>query len=156
MTNDIIVESQRLVERIKMKYPEFVGRTASEADINMLERKLKTKLPNWYYELFTTIPIIDAEFGVQENEPEDDYDGISYMMWGDIDSVIQECTEFEPGISVFQEGYIYIASCSQGSGDPIFINLNTEEPKVFRIYHDDFSKAVLAKSLADLFKNAII
>ncbi|CAH1203841.1 hypothetical protein PAECIP111891_02444 [Paenibacillus allorhizoplanae] len=156
MSNEIIFEAQSLVERIKTKYPKFVGQIASKADIIELERKLKTKLPEWFYELYTTVPIIDAEFGVQENEPDDDYDGISYMMWGDVNSIIQECTEYEPGISVLQDGYIYIATCSHGSGDPIFINLNTEEPKVFRIYHDDFRNVLLAGSLVDLFKNAII
>lgn len=156
MTNEIILESHRLVEKIKIKYPNFIGRTASKADINELEGIIKRKLPEWYFELYSTIPIIDAEFGVQENEPDDKYDGVSYLMWGDIKSVIQESTEFEPGISVLKDGYLYIASCSHGSGDPIFINVNTEEPKVFRIYHDDFSKSLLAESLADLLKNAII
>jgi hypothetical protein len=155
-SNEIISEAKWLVKRIKLQYPDFVGKTASDSDIAKLERKLKIKLPKWYIELYTTVPLIDAEFGVQEDEPIEGYDGVSYMMWGSVNDIIEENTEYEPGISALNDGYVFIASCSHGSGDPIFIKLNSDEPRVFRIYHDDFTKSQLAENLVSLFKNAKI
>jgi hypothetical protein len=154
--NEMIIEAQKLVERIKLKYPEFVGKTASESELAKLERKLKIKLPEWYIELYTTVPIIDAELGIQEDEPDEDYDGVSYIICGGVDDIIDESTKYEPGISVLKDGYVFLASCSHGSGDPIYIKLSSKQPSVFRIYHDDFSKNQLAEDLASLFKNAII
>jgi len=154
--NEIILEARRLVDRIKIKYPDFVGKTVSESDIAKLEKELKIKLPNWYIELYTTVPLIDTEFGVQEYEPDEDYDGISYMICGGVHDIIEESTEFEPGISALKDGYVFLASCSHGSSDPIYVKLNSDETRVYRIYHDDLTKAQLVENLASLFKNAII
>lgn len=157
MTNNgIIIEAKRLIERIKLKYPDFVGKTASESELAKLERELKIKLPEWYIELYTTVPLIDAELGIQEDEPDEDYDGISYIIWGGVDDIIDESTKYEPGISGLKDGYVYLASCSHGSGDPIYFKLSSKQQSVFRIYHDDFSKNQLAEDFASLFKNAII
>ncbi|WP_156291547.1 hypothetical protein [Oceanobacillus salinisoli] len=57
------------------------------------------------------------------------------MMWGSVDDIIEENTECEPGTSALKDGYVFIASCSLGSGDSIFIKLNNDE---LGIYHDDF------------------
>ncbi|WP_438298113.1 SMI1/KNR4 family protein [Sporosarcina sp. FA15] len=154
--NEITSEARRLVDRIKMKYPDFVGKTVCESDIAKLEKELKIKLPNWYIELYTTVPLIDTEFGVQEDEPDEDYDGISYMICGGVDDIIEESTEFEPGISALKDGYVFLAICSHGSGDPIYVKLNSDETRVYRIYHDDLTKAQLVENLASLFKNAIV
>jgi hypothetical protein len=117
---------------------------------------LNINLPNWFIELYTTVPIIGAEFGVQENESDEAYDGISYIIWRDVNDIIEESTEYEPGMIALNEGYVFVASCSHGSGDPIFLNLNLEEPRLFRIYHDDFTKAQLKENLVSLFKSAVI
>ncbi|HHY72090.1 MAG TPA: SMI1/KNR4 family protein [Bacillus bacterium] len=154
--NEIIIGAKRLVERIMSKYPDFVGKTATESDLEKLEKELKIKLPKWYIELYTTVPLIDAEFGIQEDEPDEDYDGVSYIIWGGVDDIIDESTKYEPGISALEDGYVFSASCSHGSGDPIYIKLNSNLPSVFRIYHDDYSKNELADDLTSLFKSAII
>ncbi|MFZ3591904.1 hypothetical protein ACOI1C_22535 [Bacillus sp. DJP31] len=113
-------------------------------------------MPNWYIELYTTVPLIDAEFGVQEDEQDEDYDGISYMIWGGADDILEESTKYEPGISALKDGYVFVASCSHGSGDPIYVKLSSDAPRVYSIYHDDLTKAQLLENLASLFKNAII
>lgn len=48
--NEIIIEAKRLIERIKSKYPDFVGKTATVSDLAKLETELKIKLPKWYIE----------------------------------------------------------------------------------------------------------
>ncbi|KRE61929.1 SMI1/KNR4 family protein [Paenibacillus sp. Soil750] len=156
MDNEIVLEAEKLVERLKLKYPQFVGRTAKESDILELERKLKLKLPDWYHELYVNVPIIGAEFGFQEFQAEYDFDGVSYIIWEDLESIFQECMEYAPGMFVNEKEYIFVASCSHGSGDPIFINLSSNDPQVVRIYHDDTDIVKVEDSLSKLFKNAII
>jgi SMI1 / KNR4 family (SUKH-1) len=153
---EISFAAKRLVDRIKLKYPEFVGRTARKSDIEKLGKELMINLPKWYIELYTFIPLIGAEFGIQEHEPDEEFDGVSYILWGDVEDIIEESTKYEPGRSALKEGYVFVASCSHGSGDPIYIKLSTNEPKVFRIYHDDLSKVQLEDNLISLFNNAII
>ena len=42
-----------------------------------------------------------------------------------------------PGIAVKQFGFIPVASCLEGSGDPYFINSKDgENGKLYRVYHD--------------------
>jgi hypothetical protein len=154
--NEVIFEAKRLIERIKLKYPDFVGKTATESDLAKLEKELQLKLPEWYIELYTTVPLINAEFGIQEDEHDEDYDGVSYIIWGGVDDIFDESTKYEPGISVLEDGFVFLASCSHGSGDPIYVKLSSKQQSVFRIYHDDHSKNQLAEDLTSLFKNAII
>jgi hypothetical protein len=158
LDNDVVTESQKLVSRIKEKYPIFEGRSTSKEELIKLQDRFGIKLPDWYFNLYLNVPIIDAEFGFQEYEPEDDYDGISFVIWGDVESIIQECFQFEPGISMLKEGFIFVASCSHGSGDPIYINLNENQndPGVYRIYHDDYEVVKVNSRLSEFFKQAVI
>ncbi|WP_421976021.1 hypothetical protein [Roseivirga seohaensis] len=51
---------------------------------------------------------------------------------------MEEMQSFYPGILVKHKGYIPIGSCSNGSGDPYFINSNDgPNGKLYRIYHDE-------------------
>ncbi|WOI35824.1 hypothetical protein R1T43_18030 [Alteromonas sp. CI.11.F.A3] len=51
--------------------------------------------------------------------------------------ILNEANEFYPGIAVKKFGYIPVASCSLGSGDPYFININDGvNGNLYRIYHD--------------------
>ncbi|WP_433944927.1 SMI1/KNR4 family protein [Paenibacillus sp. SN-8-1] len=155
MSNQIIHEAINLVQRIKDTYPAFQGRTAKKEDILQLQDQLKLKLPTWFLELYSSIPIIDAEFSFQEDEADEDYDGRSSVMIGDIQSVLDEGTRFAPGMFLQKEEFIYFATCSHGSGDPIFLKLNSiDEPAVYRVYHDDISKVKVSEKLSEFLKNA--
>jgi hypothetical protein len=46
--NQIIFEAKRLVDRIKLEYPDFFGKTANLNDIKKKERKLNINLPDWF------------------------------------------------------------------------------------------------------------
>lgn len=52
-------------------------------------------------------------------------------------NVVEEANEFYPGLIVKKDGFIPVASCLQGSGDPYFINVNDgANGCLYRIYHD--------------------
>lgn len=52
-----------------------------------------------------------------------------------------EMNEAYPGLAVAADGFIAVGSCSIGSGDPYFINVNDGEGgPLYRIYHDAVSE----------------
>ncbi|CAH2215173.1 hypothetical protein [Tepidibacter aestuarii] len=128
--------------------------------------EIEKLLPYWFIELTSQIPLIGTEFGFQEFEPEEDFDGISYMLWNDTNAMIEESMDYIPGCAIFESGFICIASCSLGSGDPFFIPINKgDNPPVFRVFHefgentDEILKEgmeLVSERLSDLFKKAII
>ena len=49
----------------------------------------------------------------------------------------EEANQFYPGIYVKKDGYIPVAGCEIGSGDPYFININDgENGPLYCIFHD--------------------
>lgn len=73
-----------------------------------------------------------------EISAEDDLSGVgaSIELFNEADAV-SEANEFYPGLVVKADGYVPIAGCAEGSGDPYFIRLQDQQPgPVYRIYHD--------------------
>ncbi|WP_242972909.1 tyrosine-type recombinase/integrase [Anaeromicrobium sediminis] len=68
--------------------------------------------------------------------------------------------------AILERGYMCIASCSSGSGDPFFIPINQgDNPPVFRVFHDfgedtdlilKEGMSLVAEKLSDFFRNAIV
>ncbi len=55
----------------------------------------------------------------------------------DESQIIEETNVFYPGLAVKKDGFIPVANCMQGSGDPYFINVGDGENRcLYRIYHD--------------------
>ena len=55
---------------------------------------------------------------------------------------LNEATNFWPGIAVVPDGYIPVACCLIGSGDPYFINASDgPSGRLYRVYHDAVSEA---------------
>jgi hypothetical protein len=123
MGAEIILEAQKLIQKIKGQYPAFVGRTATDQEILDLEYALRIKLLAWYRDLYLKVPIIDAEFGFQEYPEEDGYDGVSYMMWGALDTVLQESTAYVPGKDVREKGLLLLQVALMGAGIRFLLTL---------------------------------
>ena len=71
--NNITIAAQQLITRIKKQYPNFTGRIASIRELLDLQENINMKLPEWYIDLYSSVNIIDAEFGFQEFEADKDY-----------------------------------------------------------------------------------
>ncbi|MDC5806206.1 hypothetical protein OPW36_13040 [Vibrio europaeus] len=66
-----------------------------------------------------------------------------------------ETSNYYPGINVVKSGYIAVACCLCGSGDPYFINVNDgENGKLYRVYHDDNSIDIVVNNYKDILKFA--
>ena len=63
--------------------------------------------------------------------------GIELKFYSEEDSK-KEMQEFYPGIVVSPDGFVAVASCSLGSGDPYFVNIKDgADGPLYRIYHDE-------------------
>ena len=49
---------------------------------------------------------------------------------------IDEAFNFYPGIAAVKNGYIPFATCLFGSGDPYFVNEDSNKINIYRITHD--------------------
>jgi hypothetical protein len=122
--------------------------------------------PAWLADLLTTVPLSGLELGWQEFEPEPDYDGRSWLFWSDARNIVMESSVWYPGLAILPAGYVNVASCSMGSGDPFFINAHDSvDPPLYRVYHDIGRKAesilrggriLVASRLSEFLANALL
>ena len=165
MSEIIFQEAENFIGKAKKLGEKYLGRTATSEEIQLLNDKFGDKIPSWYCKLISQLPLIHMEIGWQAYEPEEDYDGIAYVEIYQPSHMIDESFEAYPGIPILGRGFVCIGGDPTGSGDPYFINFDTENPPVLQIYHDSgdnpdeilkHGKAEVANSLVEFFRNGII
>ena len=152
------LELVRRAERIGQR-----GQVIPPSDLADLTRDLGVSIPAWLFELLTTVPLAGLEFGWQE-DAERGLDGVAWLIWSDARNIRSESLECYPGRAILPMGYICVASCSAGSGDPYFITIEDgDDPPLYRIYHDvsdhadailDGAKHLVVPSLSAFFREA--
>jgi hypothetical protein len=165
MSECIFEEAKKFVEKARKTEENHLGRTATNEEIELLKERFGDKIPSWYYHLISELPLIHMEIGWQAYESDDDYDGIEYVEIHEPKHMIEESFEYYPGIPISAKGYVCIGGDPAGSGDPYFVNFDTDNPPVYQIYHDSGDEAdeilkngkvKVANSLTELFKNGIV
>ncbi|WP_148630928.1 SMI1/KNR4 family protein [Bacillus sp. E214] len=165
MSEIIFQEAENFIEKAKKLGEKYLGRTATREEIQLLNDKFGDKIPSWYCKLISELPLIHMEIGWQAYEPEEDYDGIEYVEIYQPIHMIDNSFEAYQGIQILERGYVCIGGDPTGSGDPYFINFDSENPPVFQIYHDvgnnpdeilKHGKAKVADSFVEFFRNGII
>jgi hypothetical protein len=132
----IFEEAKKFIDKAGKIDKNQLGRTATNEEIELLKEKFGDRIPSWYYYLISELPLIHMEIGWQAYESDDDYDGIEYVEILEPKHMIEESFEYYPGISIIEKGYVCIGGDPSGSGDPYFINFNSDNPPVYQIYHD--------------------
>jgi hypothetical protein len=121
-----------------------VGRTLTTAETEALRVRLKATYPDWLVELLANVPLCGLEFGWQAYPPSADFDGVSWMEWSDAAGVFSESLDCYPGLAILPAGYVNVASCSTGSGDPYFVCVHDgDDPPLYQIVHDVSAEAEL-------------
>ena len=141
-----------------------IGKTISRDDMDRLVADTGGRIPPWLAELLVTQPLSGLEAGWQAYPPEPAFDGVMWLEISDARNVRSESLECYPGLAILDRGFINIASCSMGSGDPYFITADEgDDPPVYQVYHDvsDQPDAILAeghqlvaRSLSEFFRTA--
>ena len=139
------------------------GQIIAAADLAALSQDLGAPLPAWLSDLLTSVPLSGLELGWRESPGPD---GIAWLQWSDARGIRSESIECLPGSAILSKGYISVASCLEGSGDPYFISLSEgDDPPLYRVYHDVSDEAdeiledgldEVAPSLSHFFRKARI
>ena len=151
-------EAVSLAERAKVAGEK--GKTASPRELSALNSDMGGRIPDWYIELVTSVPICGLEFALNAN----DEDGV-LIEWSDSNGMRGESLECYPGLAILERGFINIGGDPIGSGDSFFINgpEGGDDPPVFQVYHDISDEAdeiirrglnLIAPSLSTLFREA--
>ncbi len=99
-------------------------------------------------------PLVGSIFTIDEEDDPSEM-GVE-MRWLDVESVIKEARELEPGRTVVSEAYLPVGECLLGSGDPYFLKMIAgEDPQLVRVPHDaPEDKEEVAASLTEFFRKA--
>lgn len=122
---------KELIESCKDK---FTGKCIDEEQAQKLREKFSgvDYVEDWI-KLQEGLNLI---YQVFELPPEKDQSGFGTNMEVlNGDEQIQEAFDFYPGIAAVKNGYLPFANCLNGSGDPYFINYNSDSFNIYRIPH---------------------
>jgi len=110
-------------------------------------------IPEYWIEFLDKHNLRNSEIEIPEERDLSELDGGDLKIFGE-EEIIDESTNFYPGIVVQKYGLLPVASCLHGSGDPYFINTN-EGPsgKLYRIYHDEVSDEGYSENALNIVLN---
>src|SRR5262249_24235048 len=110
-------------------------------------------------ELLQRVPLIKCMFS--HARPPWTWD----LQWLDVAQVRSEAMEAHPGISALKLGYIPVAQCLLGSGNPFFVRFDSDDPAIVQILHDVFknnyvlipeSFVMVSPTLSAFFADAVV
>ena len=130
-----------IVEQLEKKENQLNGRAISDTEVKNLKLKLSSKLvPDWHVSILKRFSLVGMSFSLDE---EDDESGMEAdLKWLNPDEVIEESLSVCPGMVVTRLGYLPVASCLTGSGNPYFLKVKdtgSGNPALVRISHDSAS-----------------
>ncbi len=125
----------RELQKLKLS---LYGTKIKKSDADDLVKNLPPELlPVWLLDALQNYPLSGVCFSLDEN---DDESGLGAdLKWFSAGEIIEEALFFYPGKVVVNLGYIPIAACLVGSGDPYFLKMkdsNLEDPALVRVPHD--------------------
>lgn len=155
-----------IVSALENKESSLTGSRATEAEVKQLVDTLPSNiLPIWLPPLLLRFRLAGVNFSLDEEE---DVSGLGVdLMWFNVDQMIEEALSVYPGKSVLNLGYLPVAACLVGSGDPYFLKIpnGDEDPPLVRIPHDlaladeafpESEIEIVCESLSQFFDKAVI
>jgi hypothetical protein len=116
------------------KLSELEGRQATSAEKERLHGQFPSMSIKALIDLISRYPVIECDFSLSESQ---DVSGFGVdMKWLSPDEMIDAALNFYPGISARTYLYLPIGECTEGSGDPYFIDTSSKDLAVVRIPHD--------------------
>lgn len=93
-------------------------------------------IPNYWKYFIEENDLAGKDFTIPESVDLSELDGGSLKIFNESE-ILNEANDFYPGLAVKQFGFIPVAGCLYGSGDPYFININDRKNgPLYRVYHD--------------------
>lgn len=108
------------------------GQKLSAKDIRRVASATGVALSPEISTLLASFPLVGLTLSIADDANESGSD--VELKWMTADEMIEEATDAYPGIVAVQHGYLPVAMCMEGSGDPYFLRL--ADGAVVRILHD--------------------
>ena len=155
-----------LVSELEKKGMSLTGSKATESDAKQLVERLPSdSVPSWLPPLLQRFQLAGVCFTLDEDDDESELG--ADLKWFSVSQMVEEALLVYPGKSVLSLGYLPIAACLAGSGDPYFLKIlnDNEDPPLVRIPHDLASDdeaypeseiEVVCKSLSQFFNKVEI
>jgi hypothetical protein len=117
---------------------DLYGHKLSETEVQNLQTCLPTNLQlNSLLAALSCFRLCGVSFLLREEDDESEMG--AELKWLNPSQIVEEAFSAYPGKSVLTLGYLPIASCLLGSGDPYFLNLGNHspsDPALVRVPHD--------------------
>ncbi len=135
---DLVARAEALgyYARIPASGEEPIPATASAEEVAVLQNDLGGRLPAWYIELLTTVPLCYLTFEYQSED-----DATYFLYWNDPANLRSESLDLWPGQPILERGYICIVGVD-GVGDSLFFSVEEgDDPPLYYIAHDSGADA---------------
>lgn len=123
--------NERLWEMARRASTFGRGRLLSQPEGEKLRLHFKARLPEWYIELLSEVPLVECELEILTAD-----DDCLSVQWMSSQHMIQEDGEACPGVVARTAGFVPVANCSVGTGDPYFVRFDGDDPAVWKVSHD--------------------
>lgn len=144
------------------------GVCETRESVRRFRDRLGHLVPEWYTEMMSLWALGRCVLDVVDDET-------SSLYWLTLDQTIEEAFDFFPGGWVREHGYVPVAGCAMGGGDPYFMHLtggqetvlagidvDTSNPPILQIYHNkvdetgalaDGAYRIVADSFSELLRS---
>lgn len=104
---------------------------ADAHDLRLLQDRLTSQvLPDWYVDIMCTTRLAGRVLMYRND------DRVRFLEWLDAGGIQSELDAI-PGCVAVASGWLPVAACGLGTGDPYFLKCSTsDDPALWQIYHD--------------------
>lgn len=112
--------------------------------------------PEWLLKLYSERNLLGTTFSL------DDESDLSEMgvelKWMTVEQMVDEATNFYPGITAIKKGYLPFGLCLEGSGDPYFLKIGKghDDTPVVRIPHDTLADGEIDESSIEFVASNLV
>lgn len=112
------------------------GQISTADQFAALNSEFSNAIPIWYAQLLAHFPLADLSLGWQAHEPEDDFDGMTWIVLSDA-SMLRALLESYPAMYLHDRGYFPIANDATGAGN-VFLLPSDGGPTspLYELWHD--------------------
>ncbi len=155
-----------IFSELKKRETFLTGAKTTEQDVKCLANTLPQELvPSWLPICLQEFKLAGTCFSLDEKLDKSELG--ADIKWFTVSQMLEEALEVYPGKVVLDLGYLPIAACLFGSGDPYFLKVlnDGEDPTLVRIPHNFASEdkqypeneiEVICDSLSEFFSKATI
>lgn len=115
------------------------ARLASARECESSASRFGSLVPSWYWQVLREVPLVGRSVSLVNGDHHHD------LCWLDPAEMVVEAFDTIPGSDIRSIGYVPVAGCDSGSGDPYFVRFAAQDTApVVQVHHDVRGKYLVA------------